>query len=90
MNDLFEKKSDSIPQVDRTPSSVLMKMAFGETPYPKDECLECGAIVKLGFFFDAFGRNKDEDESRPSLLSNISRLWRPPTTASRCSTLFPR
>ncbi len=66
---------DDIPEADRTRVPFDEDGFCGKT-YPKDECLECGAIVKMGFFFDAFGRNKDKDEEHLSFYSNVSRLWR--------------
>ena len=41
----------------------------------KDSCTECGLTLRMGFFFDGFGRNKDSDETNPTFLSNVSRLW---------------
>ena len=67
--------SDQIPDVDRTPASVLKAMAANEAAYPKDSCTECGLTLRMGFFFDGFGRNKDIDEANPTFLSNVSRLW---------------
>ncbi|MDF3852367.1 phospholipase effector Tle1 domain-containing protein [Achromobacter denitrificans] len=67
--------SDQIPEQDRTPASVLKAMAENEAAYPKDSCTECGITLRMGFFFDGFGRNKDIDEENPTFLSNVSRLW---------------
>lgn len=61
--------------IDRTPASVLKKIAESEAAYPKDDCQECGAIVRIGFFFDGFGRSRDADGKHPTFYSNISRLW---------------
>jgi len=67
--------NDQIPEQDRTPASVLKAMAENEAAYPKDTCTECGITLRIGFFFDGFGRNKDLDENDPTFLSNVSRLW---------------
>ncbi|PTX09322.1 hypothetical protein DBL07_03460 [Achromobacter mucicolens] len=67
--------SDQLPDQDRTPASVLKAMAENEAAYPKDSCTECGITLRLGFFFDGFGRNKDLDKENPTFLSNVSRLW---------------
>ncbi|WP_343498545.1 phospholipase effector Tle1 domain-containing protein [Achromobacter denitrificans] len=67
--------TDQLPEQDRTPASVLKAMAENEAAYPKDSCTECGITLRMGFFFDGFGRNKDLDEANPTLLSNVSRLW---------------
>ena len=67
--------SDQIPQQDRTPASVLKAMAENEAAYPKDTCTECGITLRIGFFFDGFGRNKDLDKKNPTFLSNVSTLW---------------
>lgn len=64
-----------LPPVDRTPASVLKAMVEQDAAYPKDDCLECGAVIRIGFFFDGFGRNRDADVPHPTLYSNISRLW---------------
>ncbi|KNY12687.1 hypothetical protein AKG08_04475 [Achromobacter piechaudii] len=68
--------SNRIPEQDRTPASVLKAMAENEAAYPKDSCTECGITLRMGFFFDGFGRNKDIDEKNPTFLSNVSRLWK--------------
>jgi Uncharacterized alpha/beta hydrolase domain (DUF2235) len=44
-------------------------------PYKRDECIPCGAVIKMGFFFDGFGRNRDQDDPDSSRYSNICRLW---------------
>jgi len=67
--------SDRIPEQDRTPASVLKAMAENEAAYPKDSCTECGVTLRIGFFFDGFGRNKDLDKNDPTFVSNVSRLW---------------
>lgn len=61
--------------VDRTPASVLKAMAQNDAAYPKDDCVPCGAVIRMGFFFDGFGRNRDVDRAHPTFFSNISRLW---------------
>ncbi|MGU7843128.1 hypothetical protein ACV22V_27080 [Burkholderia sp. AW33-5] len=61
---------------DTTPLSVYMQVARqNETMYPKSDCMPCGATIRMGFFFDGFGRNRDADDSASSQYSNISRLW---------------
>lgn len=64
-----------LPLVDRTPATVLKKMVENEAAYPKDDCDECGAVIRIGFFFDGFGRHRDEDAFNPTYYSNICRLW---------------
>jgi len=64
-----------LPEQDRTPASVLKAIAQNEAAYPKDSCTECGLTLRMGFFFDGFGSNKDLDENAPTFLSNVSRLW---------------
>ncbi len=64
-----------LPEQDRTPASVLKAMAENEAAYPKDSCTECGITLRIGFFFDGFGRNKNLDQANPTFLSNVSRLW---------------
>jgi hypothetical protein len=44
---------------DRTPMRVYDGMLASHTAYKKDECLPCGAVIKMGFFFDAFGRHRE-------------------------------
>ncbi|GAB3626078.1 hypothetical protein PTE30175_00925 [Pandoraea terrae] len=61
--------------VDRTPLKVLSGMITTHKPYKHDECIPCGAVIKMGFFFDAFGRHRDFDDPSTSRYSNICRLW---------------
>ncbi|MGO4396741.1 hypothetical protein [Achromobacter sp. PAB15] len=63
------------PEQDRTPAAVLKAMAQNEAADPKDTRLECGLTLRIGFFFDGFGRNKNLDQANPTILSNVSRLW---------------
>lgn len=67
--------ADNLPPVDRTPASVLKKMAESEAAYPRQDCQECGAVIRIGFFFDGFGRSRDVDSKHPTFYSNVSRLW---------------
>jgi len=60
---------------DRTPLKVLEGMLATHKPYKHDECIPCGAVIKMGFFFDGFGRNRDHDDPSTSRYSNICRLW---------------
>jgi hypothetical protein len=60
---------------DRTPLKVLEGMLATHKPYKHDECIPCGAVIKMGFFFDGFGRNRDHDDPGTSRYSNICRLW---------------
>lgn len=60
---------------DRTPHKVLDGMLAAQMPYKRDECIPCGAVIKMGFFFDGFGRNRHQDDPGTSRYSNISRLW---------------
>lgn len=71
---MVDKTSGGLPPEDRTPASVLKKMAENEAAYPKDDCLECGAVIRIGFFFDGFGRSRDVDRNHPTFYSNICRL----------------
>ncbi len=64
-----------IDPADRTPGKVLDGMLMAHTPYQRDECIPCGAVIKMGFFFDAFGRHRDHDDPSTSRYSNICRLW---------------
>jgi hypothetical protein len=72
---MVDKTSGGLPPEDSTPASVLKKMAENEAAYPKDDCLECGAVIRIGFFFDGFGRSRDVDRNDPTFYSNICRLW---------------
>ncbi|KGD90377.1 hypothetical protein JL37_20720 [Achromobacter sp. RTa] len=72
---MADKAPDGMPQVNRTPASVLKKMAENEAAYPKQDCNECGAVIRIGFFFDGFGRHRDLDSEHPTFYSNICRLW---------------
>ncbi|MDF3832235.1 hypothetical protein P3W85_04610 [Cupriavidus basilensis] len=69
-----------LDSADRTPQDVLDGMLSAHKPYKHDECIPCGAVVKMGFFFDAFGRHRKQDDSTMSRYSNISRL---PAACSR-------
>ncbi|EJO62603.1 DUF2235 domain-containing protein [Burkholderia multivorans] len=61
---------------DATPQSVRMAVEkMTAANYPKGDCLPCGATIRIGVFFDAFGRSKDEDDPDSGLYSNISRLY---------------
>lgn len=72
------KKAPGLDPDDATPQSVRLAVnRMTANDYPKGDCLPCGTTIRIGIFFDAFGRNKDEDQksSNPSLYSNIARLW---------------
>ncbi|VBB11905.1 DUF2235 domain-containing protein [Burkholderia stabilis] len=61
---------------DATPASVFVALARqNATMYPKADCLPCGATIRIGFFFDAFGRHRNIDDPSSSQYSNIARLW---------------
>ncbi|WP_433695083.1 phospholipase effector Tle1 domain-containing protein [Paraburkholderia phenoliruptrix] len=61
---------------DATPMSVYMQLVcLNASMYPKGDCIPCGATIRMGFFFDAFGRNRDIDDKFSSQYSNICRLW---------------
>ncbi|WP_126285125.1 DUF2235 domain-containing protein [Burkholderia stagnalis] len=61
---------------DATPMSVYMQVdRQNASMYPKGDCMPCGATIRMGFFFDAFGRNRDIDDGASSQYSNICRLW---------------
>jgi len=61
--------------VDRTRADVPDAMLKSHTPYKFDECIPCGMVIRMGFFFDGFGRNRDHDDPLTSRYSNICRLW---------------
>jgi hypothetical protein len=60
--------------VDRTRADVPDAMLKSHKPYKHDECIPCGMVVRMGFFFDGFGRNRDHDDPSASRYSNICRL----------------
>ncbi|WP_296224968.1 phospholipase effector Tle1 domain-containing protein [Ralstonia sp. UBA689] len=61
---------------DATPLDVYTTlMAHSASDYPRGDCLPCGATIRMGFFFDAFGRHRDVDDKTSSQYSNICRLW---------------
>ena len=61
---------------DATPMSAYMQLVCQDANmYPKGDCLPCGATIRMGFFFDAFGRSRDVDDKASSQYSNICRLW---------------
>ncbi|MBJ9921425.1 DUF2235 domain-containing protein [Burkholderia cenocepacia] len=61
---------------DATPMSVYTQVTSRNVNlYPKGDCMPCGATIRMGFFFDAFGRNADLDDKASSRYSNICRLW---------------
>jgi hypothetical protein len=61
---------------DATPMSVYTQLVRqNASMYPKADCIPCGATIRMGFFFDAFGRNRDIDGGSGSQYSNICRLW---------------
>lgn len=72
---MVDQHDGANPAADRTPASVLKAMAQNQSAYPKDDCRECGAVIRMGFFFDGFGRNRDVDAAHPTFYSNVSRLW---------------
>lgn len=61
---------------DATPMSVYMELVCQNAGmFQKGDCIPCGATVRMGFFFDAFGRHRDLDDMFSSQYSNICRLW---------------
>lgn len=60
---------------DRTPPEVRAAIGENQKAYPKDDCIPCGAVIHIGFFFDGFGRHRDYDDKNTSRYSNICRLW---------------
>ncbi|AZG16116.1 DUF2235 domain-containing protein [Cupriavidus pauculus] len=64
-----------IDPADATPHEVYDGMLVSHKALKRDECIPCGAIVKMGFFFDGFGRHRDQDDPKTSRYSNICRLW---------------
>jgi hypothetical protein len=67
--------AEAIDPADRTPMAVVDGIIDAHKAYKKDECIPCGAIIKMGFFFDAFGRHRDLDDPGTSRYTNICRLW---------------
>jgi hypothetical protein len=65
----------TLDPADQTPLKVLEGMLATHKPYKNDECIPCGAVIKMGFFFDGFGRHRDHDSPSTSRYSNICRLW---------------
>ncbi|HDR9511319.1 TPA: DUF2235 domain-containing protein, partial [Burkholderia cepacia] len=60
---------------DRTPLEVRAAIGENQKAYPQDDCIPCGAVIHVGFFFDGFGRHRDYDDKNTSRYSNICRLW---------------
>lgn len=58
---------------DRTPKWVDVRTP-PEGKLSPGECATCGLIIKIGFFFDAFGRHRDLD-SPADRQSNVAKLW---------------
>lgn len=70
------QKESRLDKDDATPQSVYRQiMAQESAGYPKADCIPCGATIRMGFFFDAFGRSRDADEPSSSEYSNICRLF---------------
>ncbi|PZR39098.1 DUF2235 domain-containing protein [Paraburkholderia fungorum] len=70
------EKQSRLDKDDATPQSVYRQvMAQESAAYPKGDCIPCGATIRVGFFFDAFGRSRDVDDQSSSEYSNISRLF---------------
>jgi len=68
-------EASTFDHVDSTPGRVFDGMIMSHTACKRDKPLPCGAIVKMGFFFDGFGRHRDIDDPTTSRYSNICRLW---------------
>lgn len=64
-----------VTPADRTPTAVRAAIGENQKAYPRDECIPCGAVIHVGFFFDGFGRHRDYDGKNTSRYSNICRLW---------------
>ncbi|EJN07158.1 DUF2235 domain-containing protein [Herbaspirillum sp. YR522] len=60
---------------DTTPPKTLLAMAAAAKAQSQAEKLTCQADIHMGFFFDGFGRSRDEDDPASSRYSNIARLW---------------
>ncbi|HEY4291980.1 MAG TPA: hypothetical protein VGM71_02930, partial [Luteibacter sp.] len=61
---------------DEVPNDVVKRLErLQEEDTPFTGCLPCGIVVRMGFFFDAFGRHRDQDDPASSMYSNICRLW---------------
>ena len=70
------EKQNRLDKDDATPLSVYRQiMAQESAAYPKGDCIPCGATIRMGFFFDAFGRNREIDDPSSSEYSNICRLF---------------
>ncbi|WP_244831828.1 DUF2235 domain-containing protein [Caballeronia sp. TF1N1] len=67
--------TNKIDAADRTPLGVLDAIGANTKAYPSDDCIPCGAVIHIGFFFDGFGRHRDHDDVSTSRYSNICRLW---------------
>ncbi|EHP37672.1 hypothetical protein OR16_41521 [Cupriavidus basilensis OR16] len=68
-------ETTQLEPADRTHGKVLDGMLKAHKPYKSDDCIRCGAVIKMGFFFDGFGRHRDQDDRSTSRYSNICRLW---------------
>lgn len=64
-----------IDPADRTPHEVIAAIGENRSAYPSTDCIPCGAVIHIGFFFDGFGRHRDFDDPTTSRYSNICRLW---------------
>ncbi|MHA7684158.1 hypothetical protein [Cupriavidus sp. PET2-C1] len=68
-------EATKLDPANRTPSKVLDGMLMAHKPYKSDDCIRCGAVIRMGFFFDGFGRHRDYDDPSTSRYSNICWLW---------------
>ncbi|WP_042273113.1 DUF2235 domain-containing protein [Paraburkholderia heleia] len=68
-------ETTQLDPADRTPVEVKAAIGENQKAFPNDDCIPCGAVVHMGFFFDGFGRHRDHDDKTTSRYSNICRLW---------------
>ncbi|MEN7530522.1 hypothetical protein [Cupriavidus sp. DL-D2] len=68
-------KPNQLDPADITPDEVLDGMIISHHACPRYKNTPCGAVIKMGFFFDGFGRHRDIDDPVTSRYSNICRLW---------------
>ncbi|OXI86386.1 hypothetical protein CFB50_17500 [Burkholderia sp. AU33423] len=70
-----EIDNNNLDPADRTPEMIRSKRAASVQAYKSDDCIPCGGIVHVGFFFDGYRRSRNEDDPATSRFSNICRLF---------------
>ena len=64
------ERSEPLHPDDAIPRDVLKRLeALQAEDVPFNHCLPCGIVVRMGFFFDAFGRHRDQDDPASSVRS---------------------